>query len=158
MNYNNASLDEILSKVDARYSREEQNNIAFELVDALMDSTDDLEEDFDPMCYLAEYFSTAVWREWLVETFLEDEDEVEIDCVEGTFTCAKKYDCDLGDIIDVYDEKNNCIGYIRGNLDNFTEEELINEIKVMKDNCYSEDFYNDDEERDADDDEGLWNY
>ena len=47
MEYKNLSLDEILVKVDAKYTRQEQNNIAFELVDSLMDSTDDLDEDFD---------------------------------------------------------------------------------------------------------------
>ena len=75
MEYKNLSLDEILAKVDAKYSRQEQNNIAFELVDSLMDSTDDLDEDFDAMAYLAEYFSHGEWKEWLYDTFLDDEDE-----------------------------------------------------------------------------------
>ena len=75
MKYKNLSLDEILAKVDAKYSRQEQNNIAFELVDSLMDSTDDLDEDFDAMVYLAEYFSHGEYREWLCDTFLDDEDE-----------------------------------------------------------------------------------
>ena len=44
MEYKNLSLDEILAKVDAKYTRQEQNNIAFELVDSLMDSTDDLDD------------------------------------------------------------------------------------------------------------------
>lgn len=78
MKYEHLSLDEILAKVDEKYSREEQNDIAFELVDSLMDSTDDLEEDFDAMAYLAEYFSTGEYKEWLCDTFLSDEDEVYI--------------------------------------------------------------------------------
>ena len=53
MEYKHLSLDEILAKVDAKYSRKEQNDIAFELVESLMDSTDDLDEDFDAM---EEYF------------------------------------------------------------------------------------------------------
>ena len=75
MEYKNLSLDEILAKVDAKYTRQEQNNIAFELVDSLMDSTDDLDEDFDAIAYLAEYFSHGEYREWLCDTFLDDEDE-----------------------------------------------------------------------------------
>lgn len=51
MIYIHLSLDEILAKVDEKYSREEQNKIAFELVDA--------------MAYLAEYFSTGECKEWL---------------------------------------------------------------------------------------------
>lgn len=58
MIYRHLSLDEILAKVDEKYSSEEQNKIAFELVDALM-VKDDLEEVFDAMAYLAEYFSTG---------------------------------------------------------------------------------------------------
>lgn len=131
---NNISLDEILAKVDERYTRIEQDAIAFELVDSLMDSTDDLEEDFDAMSYLAEYFSTGEWREWLIDTFLADENEVIIHCIDGIFRCEKKYDCDLGDIIDVYDEDDDCVGFIRGNLDDFTESELMNEVEnIMED-------------------------
>ena len=150
MKYEHLSLDEILAKVDEKYSREEQNDIAFELVDSLMDSTDDLEEDFDAMAYLAEYFSTGEYKEWLCDTFLSDEDEVYINCKCGDYRCVKRYNTELGDIIDIYDADDDCVGFIRGNLDNFTEEKLIEDVEDEVENHWN-DIYVDNDEDDWDD-------
>lgn len=151
MKYEHLSLDEILAKVDAKYSREEQNNIAFELVDSLMDSTDDLEEDFDAMVYLAEYFSHGEWKEWLCDTFLADEDEVYINCDCGDYRCENKWDCDLGSIIDIYDVDDNCVGFIRGNLNDFTEEKLIEEVEYEMENHWSDAYLDDEDNEEWDD-------
>lgn len=147
MIYTHLSLDEILAKVDAKYSREEQNNIAFELVYSLMDGTDDLEEDFDAMVFLAEFFSHGEWKEWLCDTFLADEDEVVIDTNEGTLTCANKWDCELGSLIDICNEDGECLGFIRGNLNDFTEEKLIEEVEDELENHWN-DIYRIDEDDD----------
>ena len=151
MKYEHLSLDEILAKVDAKYSREEQNNIAFELVSGLADNMDDFDEDTDFVAFLAEYFSTVEYREWLCDTFLADEDKVYINCSCGDYRCEQKYDCDLGDIIDIYDVDDNCVGFIRGNLNDFTEEKLIEEIEDEMENHWSDTYLDDEDNEEWDD-------
>lgn len=132
MKYDNKiSLDEILERIDSKYSKEEQNDYANILLDGIgyFKNEGEVDETFDPMAYLAEYFSTGEYREWLIDTFLADEDEVLITCVDGSFRCVKRYDCELGDIIDIYDIEDECVGFIRGNLDDFTESELMDAVE-----------------------------
>lgn len=170
MIYNDLSLDEILAKVNEKFTEEEQQSYAFSLVSDIYQYEDDeeeLEEDFDAMAYLAEYFSHGEWKEWLCDTFLADEDEVVIDTNEGTLTCENKWDCELGSIIDIYDEDGECLGFIRGNLRDFTEEKLIEEVEDELENHWNDALYGEEDDDDIDDcdeedaydmDEGEWNY
>lgn len=70
MNYEELSLDEILSLVNEKYDENEQQSCAFILVNEIYQDEIDDEEEFDAMDYLAEYFSYGEWREWLINTFL----------------------------------------------------------------------------------------
>lgn len=75
MVYTHLSIDTILSKIKEKYTEKEMQNYAYELVSGIADNIDDFDEDTDFVAYLAEYFSTGEYKEWLCDTFLDDEDE-----------------------------------------------------------------------------------
>lgn len=89
---------------------------------------------------------------------MEERQYVKVETIDGEFLCVQSFDCSEGDLIDVYDDDDTYIGYIHGNLEYFTEDELIENIKDMIDN--EDDFYNDvdDEMSDDDVDNGQWNF
>ena len=51
--------------------------------------------------------------------------------IDVDFLCVQSFDCSEGDLIDVYDSANHYIGYIHGNLEYFTEDELVKDIEDM---------------------------
>ena len=57
--------------------------------------------------------------------------QINVNTIDGDFLCVQSFDCSEGDLIDVYDSGNNYIGYIHGNLEYFTEDELVKDIKDM---------------------------
>lgn len=79
---------------------------------------------------------------------MEERQYVKVETIDGEFLCVQSFDCFEGDLIDVYDD-DNYIGYIHGNLEYFTEDELIENIEDMIDD--EDDFYNDV-------DNGQWNF
>lgn len=146
MIYTHLSIDTILSKIKEKYTENEMQNYAYELVSSIADNMDDFGEDTDFVAYLAEYFSTEEYIEWLCDTFLSDEDEVYINCKCGDYRCKQKYDCNLGDIIDIYDLEDNCVGFICGNLDKFTEEKLIEDVEGEMENHWNDRYVDNDED------------
>lgn len=151
MIYKHLSIDTILSKIKEKYTEKEMQNYAYELVSSLADNMDDFDEDTDFVAYLAEYFSTGEYKEWLYDTFLADEDEVYINCDCGNYRCENKWDCDLGSIIDIYDADDNCVGFICGNLNDFTEEKLIEEVEDELENHWSDAYLDDEDNEEWDD-------
>ena len=91
---------------------------------------------------------------------MEERQYVKVETIDGEFLCVQSFDCSEGDLIDVYDDDDNYVGYIHGNLEYFTEDELIENIEDMIDN--EDVFYNDmDDEMSNDDDDvdnGQWNF
>ena len=91
---------------------------------------------------------------------MEERQCVKVETIDGEFLCVQSFDCSEGDLIDVYDDDDNYVGYIHGNLEYFTEDELIENIEDMIDN--EDVFYNDmDDEMSNDDDDvdnGQWNF
>ena len=57
--------------------------------------------------------------------------QINVNTSDGDFLCVQSFDCSEGDLIDVYDSGNNYIGYIHGNLEYFTEDELVKVIEDM---------------------------
>ena len=57
--------------------------------------------------------------------------QINVNTIDGDFLCVQSFDCSEGDLIDVYDSGNNYIGYIHGNLEYFTEDELVKDIEYM---------------------------
>ena len=49
----------------------------------------------------------------------------------------QSFDCFEGDLIDVYDSANHYIGYIHGNLEYFTEDELVKDIEDMTEDNFN---------------------
>lgn len=72
IDYRTTSTEDILKEVDKKWDRGYQNAIAsgtlYDLGFGDVDDTDDI----DSMVYLAECLSTAEWREWLVNNFLDN--------------------------------------------------------------------------------------
>ena len=76
--------------------------------------------------------------------------QINVNTIDGDFLCVQSFDCSEGDLIDVYDSGNNYIGYIHGNLEYFTEDELIEIVEdIMED---KNDLYFNDM------DDGQWNF
>ena len=61
---------------------------------------------------------------------MEERQYVKVETIDGEFLCVQSFDCFEGDLIDVYDD-DIYIGYIHGNLEYFTEDELIENIEDM---------------------------
>ena len=59
--------------------------------------------------------------------------QINVNTIDGDFLCVQSFDCSEGDLIDVYDSANHYIGYIHGNLEYFTEDELVKYIEDMTD-------------------------
>lgn len=57
--------------------------------------------------------------------------QINVNTIDGDFLCVQSFDCSEGDLIDVYDNANHYIGYIHGNLEYFTEDELVKDIEDM---------------------------
>ena len=57
--------------------------------------------------------------------------KIKVNTIDGVFLCVQSFDCSEGDLIDVYDSGNNYIGYFHGNLEYFTEDELVKDIEDM---------------------------
>ena len=57
--------------------------------------------------------------------------QINVNTIDGDFLCVQSFDCSEGDLIDVYDSGNNYIGYIHGNLEYFTADELVKDIEDM---------------------------
>ena len=57
--------------------------------------------------------------------------------IDGDFLCVQSFDCSEGDLIDVYDSANHYIGYIHGNLEYFTEDELVKYIEGMTEDNFN---------------------
>ena len=60
-----------------------------------------------------------------------EKNNVKVETIDGEFLCVQSFDCSEGDLIDVYDSANHYIGYIHGNLEYFTEDELVKDIEDM---------------------------
>ena len=57
--------------------------------------------------------------------------QINVNTIDGEFLCVQSFDCSEGDLIDVYDSANHYIGYFHGNLEYFTEGELVKDIEDM---------------------------
>ena len=57
--------------------------------------------------------------------------QINVNTIDGDFLCVQSFDCSEGDLIDVYDSANHYIGYIHGNLEYFTEDDLVKYIEDM---------------------------
>ena len=57
--------------------------------------------------------------------------QINVNTIDGDFLCVQSFDCSEGDLIDVYDSANHYIGYIHGNLEYFTKDELVKYIEDM---------------------------
>lgn len=57
--------------------------------------------------------------------------QINVNTIDGDFLCVQSFDCSEGDLIDVYDSANHYVGYIHGNLEYFTEDELVKYIEDM---------------------------
>ena len=66
--------------------------------------------------------------------------QINVNTIDGDFLCVQSFDCSEGDLIDVYDSGNNYIGYIHGNLEYFTEDELVQDIEDMTEDNFDEHF------------------
>ena len=89
---------------------------------------------------------------------MEERQYVKVETIDGEFLCVQSFDCSEGDLIDVYDDDDNYVGYIHGNLEYFTEDELIENIEDMIDN--EDVFYFNDMDGVVNDDvdNGQWNF
>lgn len=63
--------------------------------------------------------------------------QINVNTIDGDFLCVQSFDCSEGDLIDVYDSANHYIGYIHGNLEYFTEDELIKDIEDMTEDNFN---------------------
>ena len=63
--------------------------------------------------------------------------QINVNTIDGDFLCAQSFDCSEGDLIDVYDSANHYIGYIHGNLEYFTEDELVKDIEDMTEDNFN---------------------
>lgn len=52
----------------------------------------------------------------------------------------------MGDIIEIYDADDDCVGFIRGNLDNFTEVKLIEDVEDEIENHWNDIYVDNDED------------
>ena len=76
--------------------------------------------------------------------------QINVNTIDGDFLCVQSFDCSEGYLIDIYDSANHYIGYIHGNLEYFTEDELIEIVEdIMED---KNDLYFNDM------DDGQWNF
>ena len=60
-----------------------------------------------------------------------EKNKIKVETIDGEFLCVQSFDCSEGELIDVYDSANHYIGYIHGNLEYFTEDELVKYIEDM---------------------------
>ena len=60
-----------------------------------------------------------------------EKNKIKVETIDGDFLCVQSFDCSEGDLIDVYDSADHYIGYIHGNLEYFTEDELVKDIEDM---------------------------
>lgn len=63
--------------------------------------------------------------------------QINVNTIDGDFLCVQSFDCSEGDLIDVYDSGNNYIGYLHGNLEYFTEDELVKDIEDMTEDNFN---------------------
>lgn len=63
--------------------------------------------------------------------------QINVNTIDGDFLCVQSFDCSEGDLIDVYDSANHYIGYIHGNLEYFTEDELVKDIEDMTEDNFN---------------------
>ena len=63
--------------------------------------------------------------------------QINVNTIDGDFLCVQSFDCSEGDLIDVYDSANHYIGYIHGNLEYFTEDELVKYIEDMTEDNFN---------------------
>ena len=63
--------------------------------------------------------------------------QINANTIDGDFLCVQSFDCSEGDLIDVYDSVNHYIGYIHGNLEYFTEDELVKDIEDMTEDNFN---------------------
>ena len=82
-----------------------------------------------------------------------EKNKIKVETIDGDFLCVQSFDTFEGGLVDVYDNDNNYVGYFHGNLEYFSEDELIEIIKVMIDDV--DDGVNDE---DDDVDNGQWNF
>lgn len=87
-----------------------------------------------------------------------EKNNIKVNTIDGDFLCVQSFDWFEGGLIDVYDSANHYIGYFHGNLEYFTEYELIKVIEHMM--ADEDNFYNgmDNEVSDDDMDNGQWNF
>lgn len=63
--------------------------------------------------------------------------QINVNTIDGDFLCVQSFDCSEGDLIDVYDSANHYVGYIHGNLEYFTEDELVKDIEDMTEDNFN---------------------
>ena len=87
-----------------------------------------------------------------------EKNNIKVNTIDGDFLFVQSFDWFEGGLIDVYDSANHYIGYFHGNLEYFTEYELIKVIEHMM--ADEDNFYNgmDNEVSDDDMDNGQWNF
>ena len=79
-----------------------------------------------------------------------EKNQINVNAIDGDFLCVQSFDCSEGDLIDIYDNDNNYVGNFHGNLEYFTEDELIEIVEdIMED---KNDLYFNDM------DDGQWNF
>ena len=79
-----------------------------------------------------------------------EKNQINVNTIDGDFLCVQSFDCSEGDLIDIYDNDNNYVGNFHGNLEYFTEDELIEIVEdIMED---KNDLYFNDM------DDGQWNF
>ena len=63
-----------------------------------------------------------------------EKNQINVNTIDGDFLCVQSFDCSEGDLIDIYDNDNNYVGDFHGNLEYFTEDELIEIVEdIMED-------------------------
>ena len=63
-----------------------------------------------------------------------EKNQINVNTIDGEFLCVQSFDCSEGDLIDIYDNDNNYVGDFHGNLEYFTEDELIEIVEdIMED-------------------------
>ena len=60
-----------------------------------------------------------------------EKNQINVNTIDGDFLCVQSFDCSEGDLIDIYDNDNNYDGNFHGNLEYFTEDELVKDIEDM---------------------------
>ena len=79
-----------------------------------------------------------------------EKNQINVNTIDGDFLCVQSFDCSEGDLIGIYDNDNNYVGDFHGNLEYFTEDELIEIVEdIMED---KNDLYFNDM------DDGQWNF